>query len=105
LKHFLEVLQKLPSANQKKHKFLTAQIKFGYDTKMHNEFLPKVQFHVLATATVCSRSVSWNATWKNGTSSGQVLGKIYIQGRMIIILQHPNNMYIHNKNSLYSYIP
>jgi len=43
---------------------------------MHYEFSPKVQFHVLATATVCSQFVSWNATWKNGTSSGQVLGKI-----------------------------
>ena len=57
-------------------KILTPQIKFGYDTKMHYEFSPKVQFHVLATATVCSQSVRLNATWKNGTSSGQVLGKI-----------------------------
>jgi hypothetical protein len=42
---------------------------------MQYEISPKVQFHVLATAIVCSQSVSWDATRKNVTSSEQVLGK------------------------------
>lgn len=42
---------------------------------MQYEISLKVQFHVLATAIVCSQSVSWDATRKNVTSSEQVLGK------------------------------